>query len=124
MDQLPRPSSLLPLPVATFHILLVLCGGDRHGYGIIQDIAARTGGEVKLGPGTLYRNLQRLQEDGLIVEIDERPLPSLDDERRRYYRITPFGGAVARAETSRLARLLELAQGAGFSPDTLSPDPV
>lgn len=124
MDKLPSPSSLLPLPVATFHILLVLCSGDRHGYGIIQDIAARTDGEVKLGPGTLYRNLQRLQEDGLIVEIDERPLPSLDDERRRYYRITPFGGAVARAETSRLARLLELAQGAVFSSDVLAPDPV
>jgi DNA-binding PadR family transcriptional regulator len=124
MDNLPSPSSLLPLPVATFHILLVLCSGDRHGYGIIQDIAARTDGEVKLGPGTLYRNLQRLQEDGLIVEIDERPLPSLDDERRRYFRITPFGGAVARAEIGRLSRLLELAQGTVLSPDALSADAV
>lgn len=124
MDNLPSPSSLLPLPVATFHILLVLCSGDRHGYGIIQDIAARTDGEVKLGPGTLYRNLQRLQEDGLIVEIDERPLPPLDDERRRYFRITPFGGAVARAEIGRLSRLLELAQGTVLSPDALSPDAV
>lgn len=103
------PNLLLPLPLATFHILLVLEAGDRHGYGITQDIAARTGGEVKLGPGTLYRTLQRMLEEGLIVEVDDRRLPQ-GDERRRNYRITPFGGTVARAETRRLTRLVDLAQ--------------
>jgi DNA-binding PadR family transcriptional regulator len=108
--------SLLPLPPATFHILLALAGEDRHGYGIIQDVAARTGGELRLSPGTLYRSIQRMQEQGLIVETRERPAPEEDDERRRYYRITPFGHAVARAEARRLAQLVKMARAKGFVP--------
>jgi DNA-binding PadR family transcriptional regulator len=108
--------SLLPLPAATFHILLALAEDDRHGYGMIQDVAARTGGELKLSAGTLYRSIQRMLEQGLIVEVRERPAPELDDERRRYYRITPFGTEVARAETRRLTQLVKLARACGLVP--------
>lgn len=110
--------SLLPLPEATFHILLALADADRHGYAILQDVSARTGGEVSLSAGTLYRSIQRMLEQGLIVETRDRPAPELDDERRRYYRITPFGAAVARAESRRLARLVRLARARGFAPGT------
>jgi DNA-binding PadR family transcriptional regulator len=111
----PPPESLIPLPPATFQILLALAGDDRHGYGIIQDVAARSGGKLKLSPGTLYRSIQRMLEQGLIVETGERPDPEFDDERRRYYRITAFGRAVALAETARMAALLEQARASGFA---------
>ena len=110
------PDSLLPLPPATFHILLALAEDDRHGYGIIQDVAARTDGELKLSAGTLYRSIQRMLEQGLILETRERPASELDDERRRYYRITPFGTAVARAEARRLTQLVKLARACGLAP--------
>ena len=109
--------SLLPLPPATFHILLSLAEEDRHGYAIIQDVAARTNGELKLSAGTLYRSVQRMLEQGLIVETRDRPEPEYDDERRRYYRITPFGESVARAETRRLAQLVKFARARGFAPE-------
>ena len=83
------PESLLPLPPATFHILVALADEEQHGYAIMQDVAARTGGELKLSAGTLYRSIQRMLEQGLIDERRERPAPELDDERRRYYRLTP-----------------------------------
>jgi DNA-binding PadR family transcriptional regulator len=108
--------SLLPLPPATFHILVALAEGDRHGYAIIQDIAARTANEVQLGAGTLYRSIQRMQEQGLIAETRQRPARALDDERRRYYRITPFGTEVARAEARRLTQMVKLARESGFAP--------
>ena len=110
------PSNLLPLPAATFHILLAVADEDRHGYAIIQDIEARTNGELRLSAGTLYRSIQRMLEQGLIVEPRERPLPELDDERRRYYRITPFGRAVAEAEARRMAQLVRMARHRGFAP--------
>jgi DNA-binding PadR family transcriptional regulator len=113
---MPKPETLLPLPPATFHILMALAVEDRHGYAIIQDVAARTGGEIKLSPGTLYRSIQRMLQDGLIVETRERPAPELDDERRRYYRISPFGSAVARAEAQRLTNLVKMARAQGFVP--------
>src|SRR4051812_22842346 len=112
-----RTESLLPLPPATFHILVALADDDRHGYAIIQDIAARTGGDLKLSAGTLYRSIHRMLEQGLLVETDDRPAPELDDERRRYYRITPFGTAVARAEAGRLSRLLKMARARGLAPE-------
>lgn len=115
-DKLPEPESLLPLPPATFHILMSLADEDRHGYAIIQHVATRTGGALKLSAGTLYRSIQRMLEQGLIVEVRERPAPELDDERRRYYRITPYGSAVARAEGRRLTQLVRLAQASGFAP--------
>ena len=104
----------LPLPPATLHILMALADEDRHGYAIIQDIAARTAGALRLSAGTLYRSLQRMLEQGLIDETAERPAPDDDDERRRYYRITAFGQAVARAETRRLQELVRLARASGF----------
>src|SRR6476661_272071 len=109
-------SGLLPLPPATFHILLSLADEDRHGYAIIQRVAADTDGAVRLSPGTLYRTIQRLLEQGLIVETTERPAPELDDERRRYYRLTQRGRTVARAEASRLAGLVRLARAQGLVP--------
>lgn len=109
-----QPDALLPLPRATFHILLALAAQDRHGYAIIQDVAARTEGELILSAGTLYRSIQRMLEQGLIVETEERPAPELDDERRRYYRITPFGADVARAEAHRLSELVRMARERGF----------
>jgi len=111
---LPDPQSLLPLPPATFHILMALAAGDRHGYAIIQEVAALTDNRIKLGAGTLYRSLQRMLEAGLIVESGDRPAPELDDERRRYYRITPHGESVARAEARRLSHLVRLARASGF----------
>jgi DNA-binding PadR family transcriptional regulator len=113
----PQPATFLPLPAATFHILMAVAEEDRHGYAIIQDVAARTGGELKLSAGTLYRSIQRMLEQGLIIETQERPAPELDDERRRYYRITPLGAAVAKAEATRMAKLVKWARGLGFAPE-------
>lgn len=108
------PESLLPLPPAVFHILMALADDDRHGYAIIQEVKTRTDGEVRLSPATLYRSIQRMLDDDLIVEVNERPAPELDDERRRYYRITKFGRAVAREEANRLSALVRLARASGF----------
>lgn len=108
------PESMLPLQPAVFHILMALAGEDLHGYAIIQEVLAQTGGDVRLSPGTLYRSIQRMLDDDLIVEVHERPAPDLDDERRRYYRITKFGKAVAREEANRLTDLVRLARASGF----------
>ena len=116
-DRDPAPDSLLPLPPATFHILLALADGERHGYGIIQDVAARTNGSLRLSPGTLYRSIQRMLEQGLLVEVKERPATPDDDERRRYYRITPPGRLVAEAEARRLVQLVDMARAARFVPE-------
>ena len=106
----------VPLPVV--HILVALADADRHGYAIMQEIAARTGGAVRLGPGTLYGSIKRMLHDGLIEELDERRDPAPDDVRRRYYRITPQGRKVAREEIGRLATLVRHARAAGLSPKT------
>jgi len=110
--------ALLPLPPATFHILVALVDQERHGYAIIQDVEARTGGALRLSAGTLYRSIARMVEQGLIREVTKRPPPVLDDERRRYYRITPFGTDVARAEMRRLTELVRLARARGLTPET------
>jgi DNA-binding PadR family transcriptional regulator len=116
-NQTPDVDALLPLPPATFHILMSVTDEDRHGYAIIQDVEARTDGDLKLSAGTLYRSIQRMLEQGLIVEAKKRPAPALDDERRRYYSITPFGTAVARAEMRRLTQLVRLARARGLTPE-------
>ncbi|HEX6094901.1 MAG TPA: PadR family transcriptional regulator [Thermoanaerobaculia bacterium] len=108
----------MPLPPATFHILMSLAEEERHGYAIIKDVEASTDGELRLSPGTLYRSIQRMLEDGLIVESNRRPARALDDERRRYYRITPDGIAAARAELRRLAQLVRLGRERGLKPET------
>ncbi|HUP25120.1 MAG TPA: PadR family transcriptional regulator [Thermoanaerobaculia bacterium] len=115
-DHSRSPETLLPLPAATFHILMALAEEERHGYAVIQDVEARTRGALRLSAGTVYRSIQRMLEQGLIVESDERPAPELDDERRRYYRITPFGADVARAEAARLSELIRLARARGLAP--------
>jgi DNA-binding PadR family transcriptional regulator len=109
-------AAMLPVLPATFHILVALADEDRHGYAIIQDVAARTDGSIRLSPGTLYRSIQRMLEDGLIVETDERPSPEDDDERRRYYRLTTLGTAVAKAEAARLMDLVRMARARGLAP--------
>ena len=113
------PSDLLPLHKDTFHILVALSDHDRHGYSIMQDIAARTDGQIRLSPSTLYSSIKRMLEAGLIEELDERPDPEHDDERRRYYRLTSFGRNVARAEARRLERLLADARATGLVPKRL-----
>jgi len=105
------PEDLLPLTPAVFHVLLALAGGERHGYAIMREVAEHTDGQIKMGPGTLYGTLKRLIEAKLIEESDERPDPRLDDERRRYYRLTALGERVSRAEAARYAELVRLAQG-------------
>ena len=108
--------ALLPLQPTTFHILLSLTDEDRHGYAIILEVSRRTQGELKLSAGTLYRSIQRMVESGLITETRTRP--EFDDERRRYYRITPLGRAVAEAEAGRLRDLLKMARICGVAPRT------
>jgi len=109
-------SALLPLPQAVFQILVALADQDRHGYAIMQDVAERTAGSLKLSPGTLYGSIKRMLEDGLIVEVDGRQRPREDDERRRYYRITQFGRDLAQAEAERLTVLLRQARAVGLTP--------
>ncbi len=101
---------LNPLPSAAFHILLSLADQDRHGYGIMREVAEHTGGRIRLGPGTLYSSLQSLLGEGLIEELEPRPDEDLGDERRRYYRLTAAGRKLARAEADRLADLLRIAR--------------
>jgi DNA-binding PadR family transcriptional regulator len=108
---------LLPLPPATFHILLALLDEERHGYAIIQDVESRTQGELRMSAGTLYRSIARMVEQGLIAEVVKRR-PVTDDSRRRYYRITPFGTLVARAEMRRLSQLVQMARARGLKPET------
>jgi len=106
----PNPEELLPLTPAVFHILLVLAGKPQHGYAVMKAVEQLTQGQIKMGPGTFYGSIKRMLKAGLIEESGERPDPVLDDERRRYYRLTPFGQQVLRAETERLARLVRLAE--------------
>ena len=105
-----KPEDLLPLSPAVFHILLALTDGERHGYGIMQEIFQKTDGTVRMGPGTLYGSIKRMLADGLIQETNERPDPEMDDERRRYYRLTDFGQRVLQAEAQRMAKIVRLAQ--------------
>jgi DNA-binding PadR family transcriptional regulator len=104
------PDELLPLTPAVFYILLAVVDGEKHGYAIMQEVNRDTEGQVRMGPGTLYGTIKRLIGGGLIEETDERPDPTLDDERRRYYRLTEYGRKVAIAEAHRLAALVDRAQ--------------
>jgi DNA-binding PadR family transcriptional regulator len=104
-----NPETFLPLTPAVFHILLALADGERHGYSIMQEVATLTDGNLKMGPGTLYGSIKRMLASGLIEESDWRPDPELDDERRRYYRLTDLGRRVASAEAGRLSRLVHQA---------------
>jgi DNA-binding PadR family transcriptional regulator len=110
------PESFLPLPRGTFHILVSLADRDRHGYSVMLDVADRTDGALRLSPSSLYAAIKRLLTQGLIEELDERPDPQHDDERRRYYRLTKLGRRVAMAEARRLERLLSDARATGLLP--------
>ena len=101
---------MLPLTPAVFHILLALADRERHGYSIMQEVEARTDAKIRLGPGTLYGSIKRMLAAGLIEEMEARPDPALDDERRRYYRLTNFGRRVAAAEAERLHSLVREAR--------------
>ncbi|HLQ79037.1 MAG TPA: PadR family transcriptional regulator [Terriglobia bacterium] len=104
------PADYLPLTPAVFHILVALGDGESHGYAIMQDVLARTGGSVRLSAGTLYGAVSRLLGDGLIEESEERPDPEMDDTRRRYYRLSDLGSRVLAAETNRLTALIRSAR--------------
>ena len=106
----PEPSNLLPLPVAQLHILLALADGDKHGYAIMSEVEVLTEGSVTMGPGTLYGTVKRMLKAGLVEETDERPDPELDDERRRYYRVTGLGARVLDAEVARISHLARTAR--------------
>ena len=105
-----NPEALLPLTPAVFHILLALAGGERHGYAIMQEVDLRSGGRITLGPGLLYGSIKRMVAEGLIVESETRPDPALDDQRRRYYRLTEWGRQVGAAEARRLEHLVQQAR--------------
>ncbi len=109
-----NPESFLPLTPAVFHVLLALADGERHGYAIMQSVAETTDGRVSMGPGTLYGTIKRLLESRLIEESDARPDPELDDERRRYYRLSALGQRVAAAESHRYAGLVRVARARGL----------
>jgi DNA-binding PadR family transcriptional regulator len=113
----PSTESFLPLPRDTFHILVSLADRERHGYSVMQDVAERTDGALRLSPSTLYASIKRLLDWRLIEELAERPDPEHDDERRRYYRLTKLGRRVAVAEARRLERLLSDARATGLLPE-------
>jgi DNA-binding PadR family transcriptional regulator len=113
-----------PLTPAVFHILLALADGERHGYAIMREVAQQSGGRARLGPGTLYGSIRRLLEDGLIEETEARPDPALDDERRRYYRLTPSGRRVAEVEAARLDGLARAARARGLLPRSADGQPA
>ncbi|MEX2179563.1 MAG: PadR family transcriptional regulator [Gemmatimonadaceae bacterium] len=114
------PADVLPLRPTDFLVLIMLGRGERHGYGIMQDVLAHTEGRTELEAGSLYRTIRRLADEGLLEETARRPAVDLDDERRRYYRLTPFGRRVVAAEAARLRALVRLAEQARL----LSPQPA
>ena len=110
------PDSLLPLTPGMFQVLIALADGEKHGYAIIKEVARRSGGRVTLSAATLYTIIRRFVQEGVIAESTERPDPALDDERRRYYRLTPFGRRVARAEAARMEAALGMARAKKLIP--------
>ena len=110
-----QPDELSSVSPQVFHIMLALASGDQHGYAIMQDVLSRTGGQLRLSPGTLYGSIKRMLEQGLVIELRASERPKDDDERRRYYRLTALGRKVARAEAGRMAILLEQARVYGLA---------
>jgi DNA-binding PadR family transcriptional regulator len=119
VDEARGPEEYLPLTPAVLDIMLALGDSELHGYGIMQEVRQRTGGQRRLAPGTLYRSLRQMHERGLVAESEERPDPDLDDERRHYYRLTHLGRRVAVAEVERLEGLVRAARSKGLAPRTL-----
>jgi DNA-binding PadR family transcriptional regulator len=115
-DETRGPEGYLPLTPAVLDIVLALGDEELHGYAIMREVRRRTGGKRRLAPGTLYRSLRQMQERGLVAESEERPDADLDDERRRYYRLTELGRSVAVAEVERLEGLVCAARSKGLAP--------
>jgi DNA-binding PadR family transcriptional regulator len=113
-----KADELLPLTPGMFHVLIALADGEKHGYAIIKEVVRRTDGAIRLSAGTLYTLIRRFVQDGVVAESSERPDPALDDERRRYYRLTPFGRDVARAEAARMEATLSMARAKNLIPRT------
>jgi DNA-binding PadR family transcriptional regulator len=113
-----QPEDLLPLTPAVFYILLSLTDGERHGYSIMQEVGEITDQTVSMGPGTLYGSIKRMLAANLIEETEERPDPTIDDKRRRYYQLTPFGHSVLTLEAERLAQLVQQAQARQLLPNS------
>lgn len=109
-DTLQNPEEFPPLTPAVFNILLALADGEKHGYGIMQEVEANTSGQVLMGPGTLYGSIKRMLQAGLIEESDERADPEMDDQRRRYYKLTALGRRTLRMEAERLASQVKVAR--------------
>ena len=118
VDHTRGPDEFLPLSPAVLDIMVALGNEELHGYGIMREVRRRTAGKRRLAPGTLYRSLRQMEERGWVVESDERPDPHLDDERRRYYRLTELGRKVAVAEVERLEGLVSAARSKGLAPST------
>ncbi len=116
IPDVPEPEAYLPLTPAVLDIMVALGEEELHGYAIMREVRRRTGGKRRLAPGTLYRSLRQMEERGWVVESEERPDPDLDDERRRYYRLTDLGRRVALAELERLEGLVSAARSKGFIP--------
>lgn len=112
------PDSLLPLTPGMFQVLIALADGEKHGYAVIKEVSRRTGGEISFSAGTLYTIIRRFVQEGVVAESDARPDPALDDERRRYYRLTDFGRDVARAEARRMETALGMARAKNLIPRT------
>ena len=121
MKRTGNPEEMLPLSPAVFHILLALADGERHGYSIMQEIDQQTDGQLRIGATTLYRSIKQMLEADLIAEVDQRPDPALDDERRRYYRLTSLGRLVASAEARRLEQALNVARHKALLGGILAP---
>jgi len=117
-DTSSNPKAQPTLTPAAFHIMLVLAGGENHGYAIMREVAEHTGGKMRLGPGSLYGTIKRMLEDGWIEESDERPDPEMDDERRRYYRLTSIGRKLVKAEAEQLEQLVKVARGKKLLPSS------
>jgi DNA-binding PadR family transcriptional regulator len=113
-DAIGSPQEISPLTPAVFNILLSLADGEKHGYAIMLEVEANTAGQVKMGPGTLYGSIKRMLAAGLIAESDERPDPELDDQRRRYYRLTAYGQRILSAEAQRLAGQMAVVRAKGL----------
>ena len=110
------PDELLPLTPGMYHVLIALADSEKHGYAIIKEVARRTDGAIRLSAGTLYTLIRRFVQDGVVAESTARPDPALDDERRRYYRLTDFGREVARAEAARMESTLSMARAKNLIP--------
>jgi DNA-binding PadR family transcriptional regulator len=115
-DQTRGPEEYLPLTPAMLDIVVALADDELHGYAIMREVGRRTDGRKRLAPGTLYRSLRQMHERGLVAESEERPEAGLDDERRRYYRLTDLGRKVAVAEVERLEGLVHAARSKGLAP--------